>query len=103
MKTVTYGRLYHAVKWWVTLYNWGLPAGVRDNRRAEIQSDLWEQQHDATRAGYSNGEAAWITVHRFVPGIPADLAWRAGTGDTLARGLGFWFALSAIIGFWLAF
>jgi hypothetical protein len=38
-----------------------------------------------------------------VRGIPADVGWRVGTGDTAGQSLGLWFALSAIVGLWLAF
>ena len=103
MNSTADGWAGRAVRWWVCLYTRGLPADIRDRRRSEIQSDLWEQQCDGDRAGESNREMAWVAVHRLVRGMPADLVWRAGTGDTLAQSLGFWFALSAIIGLWLAF
>ena len=32
---------------WVTLYTSGLPRELRDARRAEIDSDLWEHQRTA--------------------------------------------------------
>ncbi len=35
-----------AVRMWTRLYTWRLPHSVRDVRRAEIESDLWECQAD---------------------------------------------------------
>ena len=34
------------VRLWTTLYTSGMPRGLRETRRAEIESDLWESQHD---------------------------------------------------------
>ena len=34
------------VRVWTRLYTWGMPPHVRDARRAEIESDLWEYEHD---------------------------------------------------------
>lgn len=103
MKTATSGWAQRAVQLWVSFYTWGLPPDLRDSRRSEIESDLWEQQSDAARAGGSNREVAWVAIHRLVRGMPADLVWRVGTGEALAQILSFLFALSAIVGFCLAF
>ena len=103
MSAVPVHIAHRAVRWWVALYTWGLPSELRASRRAEIESDLWEQQQDAALAGQSNREAAWVTIHRFVRGTFADVSWRAGTGGTAGQSLGVWFALSAIVGVWLAF
>ena len=40
---------------WVRLYTAGLRADVRDSRRAEIDSDLWEQQHTVSALGNGAG------------------------------------------------
>lgn len=55
--------------WWTDHYTRGLPGDVRDRRRAEIESDVFEQR----RAGTASDGAVWW---RTVRGIPADLAWR---------------------------
>jgi hypothetical protein len=34
------------VRAWTWIYTRGTPVFVRDGRRQEIESDLWEQQHD---------------------------------------------------------
>ena len=33
-------------RWWTRVYTLGLPADLREARRAEIESDLWESLHD---------------------------------------------------------
>ena len=103
MSAVPVHIAHRAVRWWVALYTWRLPSELRASRRAEIESDLWEQQQDAALAGRTNREVARVTIHRFMRGILADVSWRAGTGDTVGQSVGLWFALSAILGFWLAF
>jgi hypothetical protein len=62
--------------WWVRCYTWRLAADVGADRQAEIDSDLWEHQHDATTAGRRPIEAALEVVGRLVLGVPADLSWR---------------------------
>ncbi|HUG13710.1 MAG TPA: hypothetical protein VMM78_01730 [Thermomicrobiales bacterium] len=59
---------------WVRYYTRGMPPEVRDTRRAEIESDLWEQAADARD---SRASATALSVFdRLVGGIPADLSWR---------------------------
>lgn len=55
---------------WVELYTRGLPAGLREERLAEIESDLWEHR----RAGASAG----AILSRCLRGVLADLGWRRG-------------------------
>lgn len=60
-------------RWWTDRYTRGLAEEVRDRRRAEIASDVFEQVQMASTASSSPGTAiAW----RATRGIPADLAWR---------------------------
>ena len=35
------------VRNWARAYTFGLPSGIREERRAEIESDIWEQAHDS--------------------------------------------------------
>ena len=35
-----------AVRTWTRAYTWGTPSVWAEQRRAEIESDLWEQQQD---------------------------------------------------------
>jgi hypothetical protein len=59
---------------WVSLYTRGLPAELRDRRREEIASDLWEQRHDERSRRPSL--AGVDVLGRVVRGVPADLSWR---------------------------
>lgn len=58
---------------WVAVYTLRLPPSVRDARRAELESDLWEQRHD-TRSGTSNWLAKGM-LGRVLGGVPADVLW----------------------------
>ena len=62
------------VRAWTRLYTGRLESTLREARRAEIESDLWEFQQDSTRAHRS--PAAHVLI-RLLLGIPADLSWRA--------------------------
>jgi len=59
---------------WLRVYTCRLPVPVADERRAEIESDIWEMEHDPDVAGARLGGA--IALARLVDGIPDDLAWR---------------------------
>ena len=61
---------------WVRLYTRGLPAAVRDARRSELESDLWEQRHEEAARGRRPAATALRLLGRAVRGAPADLAWR---------------------------
>jgi TonB family protein len=63
------------VRCWTRLYTWRLPPAVRDARREEIESDLWESSHDP---GSTETEFVMQTVMRLTRGIADDLAWRFG-------------------------
>ena len=52
----------------------GACRGLRESRRAEIESDLWESQCDADW-NHSSGTALYIVL-RLLIGIPDDLGWR---------------------------
>lgn len=61
---------------WVRLYTARLPETFRNSRRAEVDADLWEHQHDRLACR----TPAWITateiVLRTCLGVLDDLAWR---------------------------
>lgn len=61
------------VRAWTHAYTWGLDAAVRDRRRAEIESELWEFQQDPDRGSHP----AAHMLARLIAGIPDDLSWRA--------------------------
>jgi hypothetical protein len=62
------------VRAWTCVYTWRLPAYVRDARRAEIASDLWECRQDPAYG--SNLRAALHVLLRLLLGVPDDLEWR---------------------------
>ncbi len=58
---------------WTLLYTRGLPVEIRERRRQEIESDLWEQLHD------SNEPTRRGVLGRTLRGIHADVWWRYRT------------------------
>jgi hypothetical protein len=58
---------------WVHVYTRGMPADLRDGRRAEIESDLWEQCHDEAPRRRGGG---LDILGRTLRGVPSDLSWR---------------------------
>src|SRR5688500_7113869 len=62
------------VRTWTWTYTRGTPGFVRDGRRREIESDLWEQQRDL--AGGSDVQIASHLVVRLLAGLADDLQWR---------------------------
>jgi hypothetical protein len=59
----------------VCLYTWRLDPVLRERRRAEIDADLWECQHD--RAAHRGLGPAIEVIARLLIGVPDDLGWRA--------------------------
>jgi hypothetical protein len=74
---------------WVRFYTAGLPEAVRDRRRDELKSHLYELQDHARAAGYTPKEIAVQLALGWLRGIPADLSWRLGSIH-LATPLGAW-------------
>ncbi len=64
------------VRGWVRLYTGRLECEVRDGRRAEIESDLWEHRREASAAGLRPTQSGLEIVARSILGVLADLAWR---------------------------
>jgi hypothetical protein len=60
---------------WTRFYTWGAPPTVRDARRDEIASDLWEFLHDADAVARLSPASQLIL--RLIRGVPDDLVWRA--------------------------
>jgi hypothetical protein len=62
---------------WVAMYTRRLPEHLRDERRAEIDSDLWEHHAELD----DRRERSWLALlevaGRTITGMPADLAWRS--------------------------
>ena len=63
------------VRGWTRLYTIQMDHGCRDERRAEIESDLWEFHEDARR-GHSPAGIAAHMLARLLFGIPHDVLWR---------------------------
>ena len=61
---------------WVRLYTVGMPADLRETRRAEIEADLWEHQRDAQASGMSRTVLAVEILLRTFTGLVDDLSWR---------------------------
>jgi hypothetical protein len=71
-----------AVDWlvarWVRFYTWRLPPEIRNRRREEIHSDLFEQRREDAADGYKPVDIAARILLRWMIGAPADLSWCAG-------------------------
>jgi hypothetical protein len=63
------------VRLWTRVYTAGLSPDLREARRAEIESDLWEFQQDPV-ADRDLHPSVHVLV-RLMLGIPDDLRWRA--------------------------
>ncbi len=61
---------------WSAAYTLGLAAHVRDARRAEIASDVWEHHLDTAREERRVWRFVGSVFSRVVRGAPADLLWR---------------------------
>lgn len=57
---------------WTRLYTWSMPARLRDERRAEIESDMWEFLQDSDDRRSPGAQI----LFRLVMGVPDDLGWR---------------------------
>jgi len=64
------------VRRWVRLYTRGLEPTVREMRRGEIDSDLWEHRREAESAGLRPRQTAMEIVARMILGMAADVGWR---------------------------
>jgi hypothetical protein len=72
--TISADRAARVARWWVTSYTSTAPAPAAADRRAEIESDLFEQ----LRSGVDAGEAhlARSVIGRTIRGVADDVAWR---------------------------
>lgn len=68
------------VRAWTRTYTWNLEPAVRDARRAEIESDLWEQ----TRSTDVRLRIALEILGRLLLGIPDDIRWRFEHARTMS-------------------
>ncbi len=68
-------RSLRVARAWVRLYTRGLPPEVGEQRRLELESDMWEQLHHDPLEQH----AARALLGRAVRGSPADVRWRYRT------------------------
>lgn len=64
-----------SVRWWARVYTCVLPPETAARRTAEIESDLWECQHDAN--GCSQAQSPMHLFIRLIFGIADDVLWAA--------------------------
>ena len=60
---------------WTRLYTFRLPDDLRNARRAEVESDVWEWCHDAQARGPGRPTVMHVLA-RLICGMPDDLSWR---------------------------
>lgn len=63
-----------AVRGWTRAYTWRMPALCAEQRRAEIESDLWELEHDPD--GARGLTPAAQVLARLFAGVTDDVWWR---------------------------
>jgi len=64
-------------RWWTRVYTAVLPGHLRDARRAEVESDLWES--------VSDGAPSRHILARLALGIGDDLTWSLTFMDATIR------------------
>lgn len=62
------------VRLWTKRYTSGVPPAIGDRRREEIESDLWEFEHDPDRGGEM--ASAFRVLARWLLGVPDDVLWK---------------------------
>ena len=92
-----------AVRAWARVYTWRLAPHIRDARRQDIESDLWEGEHDpAVDNRYS---LPLLVFTRSVLGVPDDLGWRSEQEQTVDKSLRIGIALTGgiagVLALWL--
>jgi hypothetical protein len=73
---MTGGWQARLVRRWVDIYTRGLPDDARNDRRDEIDSDLWSQLEEARVVGRSDRSTNSEILVRLLFGLPADVTWR---------------------------
>jgi len=76
-------------RWWTRVYTAGLPVDLRDTRRAEVESDLWES--------VSDGAPSRHILARLALGIADDLTWSLTLMDTSTRATATWSVGSLLV------
>ena len=76
-------------RWWTRLYTSTLPDDLRDARRAEVESDLWES--------LSDGASSRHILARVALGLADDLTWSLTFMDTTTRHTAGWSLGSLVV------
>jgi hypothetical protein len=76
-------------RWWTRVYTAGLPNDLRDMRRAEVESDLWESLAD--------GAPSHHILARLALGLADDLTWSLTFMDTTTRNTTGWSLGSLVV------
>jgi hypothetical protein len=76
-------------RWWTRVYTAGLPVDLRDARRAEVESDLWES--------VSDGAPSRHILARLALGVVDDLTWSLTLMDTSTRATATWSVGSLLV------
>src|SRR5262245_11952525 len=76
-------------RWWTRVYTYGLPDDLRDARRAEVDSDLWESLSDGTPSRH--------ILARVALGLADDLTWSLTFMDTTTRNTAGWSLGSLVV------
>jgi hypothetical protein len=86
-------------RWWTRLYTAGLPADLREARRLEVESDLWESVAD--------GAPSRHILARLALGVVDDLTWSLTFMNTSTRATATWSVGSLLVfvlsWLWLSF
>ena len=86
-------------RWWTRVYTAGLPADLREARRLEVESDLWESVAD--------GAPSRHILARLALGVVDDLTWSLTVMDTSTRATATWSVGSLLVfvlsWLWLSF
>lgn len=76
-------------RWWTRFYTAGLPVDLRNARRAEVESDLWESLAD--------GAPSRHILARVALGLADDLTWSLTVMDISTRATAKWSAGSLLV------
>jgi hypothetical protein len=94
------------VRAWTRIYTSRMQPALRDARRDEIESDLWELHEDARRRGATPTGIAVHMLLRLLRGAGDDLMWRAEHAQlspgTIRGALWATAAASVVFVWWLA-
>jgi hypothetical protein len=82
--TTAFTLVVALVRAWTRAYTWHMSPELRERRRAEIESDLWEFQQDQLQVeaprqdadGHRRPSPALQILARLLRGLPHDLTWR---------------------------